>query len=483
MKKIKNFDRKSFLLNLILVLIAVLGIFVRVKCYVANPSFWHDECALAWNILHKNYFELFHQLRFLQVAPPLFLILAKGLLEIFKTGNNIFLTDMVLVSVPFCAGILSILVFYLISKEVLESKLAQIFALFLFVTNNKMIIYSCQFKQYSTDILFVLLTMLFFLKLNPEKISKKGLILSGIFSFLCIWFSFVTVFFWVSGFIWILCKRKGLNHFFSLVTPFIISCFLYAKAYVFSNYSLNSAGMIGYWNTFFINKDFSNFWALFCHNISFFFFPIKFDIYVICLIIAGIFAFLIKGKRNFLFISALSFLFLIACAIFKYYPFAERLILFLIPIFIIFISKLFDFIDSKRKFVSFLIILICTVIVASQGIFFTNFALKEQFSKNSGAKEALAFLTKNLKKTDKIVVFEKTNSEYFYYSSFYKVKNETKYILQRKESKEWKSYLELPRGNYWIYSPDIIFTQKLLQTKKVKIYYQKMNSAVCYVKK
>src|SRR5574344_1048278 len=436
MKKIKNFDRKSFLLNLILVLIAVLGIFVTVQCYVANPSFWHDECALAWNILHKHYFELFHQLRFLQVAPPLFLILAKGLLEIFKTGNNIFLTDMVLVSVPFCAGILSILVFYLISKEVLESKLAQIFALFLFVTNNKMIIYSCKFKQYSTDILFVLLTMLFFLKLNPEKISKKGLILSGIFSFLCIWFSFVTVFFWVSGFIWILCKRKGLNNFFSLVTPFIISCFLYAKAYVFSNYSLNSAGMIGYWNTFFINKDFSNFWALFCHNISFFFFPIKFDIYVICLIIAGIFAFLIKGKRNFLFILTLSFF-----------------------------------------------ILICTVIVASQGIFFTNFALKEQFSKNSGAKEALAFLTKNLKKTDKIVVFEKTNSEYFYYSSFYKVKNETKYILQRKESKEWKSYLELPRGNYWIYSPDIIFTQKLLQTKKVKIYYQKMNSAVCYVKK
>ena len=79
--------------------------------------------------------------------------------------------------------------------------------------------------------------------------------------------------------------------------------------------------------------------------------------------------------------------------------------------------------------------------------------------------------------------FEMRSLAYKNYVAFYKVKNETKYILQRKESKEWKSYLELPRGNYWIYSPDIIFTQKLLQTKKVKIYYQKMNSAVCYVKK
>src|SRR5574344_1953843 len=153
MKK-KKFDKNSFILSFILFLIVVLGIFVRIKCFLVNPSLWHDECALAWNVLHKNYAQLFGQLRFSQVAPPLFLISAKGLLDICKFGNNILYTDMALVSIPFLSGILSFLAFFFVSKEVLEKKTSQIGAMLLFATNYRLLMYSCQFKQYSTDVLF-----------------------------------------------------------------------------------------------------------------------------------------------------------------------------------------------------------------------------------------------------------------------------------------------------------------------------------------
>ena len=54
--------------------IIFLGLILRLKGLISNPSMWHDECALAWNILEKSYGELFEKLRFLQVAPPMFLV-------------------------------------------------------------------------------------------------------------------------------------------------------------------------------------------------------------------------------------------------------------------------------------------------------------------------------------------------------------------------------------------------------------------------
>ena len=99
---------------ILLSFVVFLGFVLRLKGLTANPSMWHDECALAWNSLEKNYVELFGKLRFLQVAPPMFLIVSKLLASIFHVKNHIFACDFVLRLIPFFFGSLSIVMFYFV---------------------------------------------------------------------------------------------------------------------------------------------------------------------------------------------------------------------------------------------------------------------------------------------------------------------------------------------------------------------------------
>ena len=70
MQRLNKFISKFY--PVLLFLVFILAIYLRTKVYLTNQSFWHDECALAWNILNKNYIDLFQPLRFLQAAPVLF---------------------------------------------------------------------------------------------------------------------------------------------------------------------------------------------------------------------------------------------------------------------------------------------------------------------------------------------------------------------------------------------------------------------------
>src|SRR5574344_1415267 len=158
-KKSNKLSKSALLLNFILFLLVLTGIFLRTKCYIANPSLWHDECSLAWNVRFKSYMDLFENLRFFQIAPPMFLVSAKALLDVCRLGNNVLSVDLAIIAIPFASGLLSILAFYFVSMEVFQTKMAQIGAMILFVTNFELINYSCQFKQYSTDVLLVLLTI------------------------------------------------------------------------------------------------------------------------------------------------------------------------------------------------------------------------------------------------------------------------------------------------------------------------------------
>ena len=56
-----------------LLAIVVLGIGVRVRHYLAAPSFWYDEAYVLVNVFDKSYQELTGPLRCEQAAPPLFL--------------------------------------------------------------------------------------------------------------------------------------------------------------------------------------------------------------------------------------------------------------------------------------------------------------------------------------------------------------------------------------------------------------------------
>lgn len=69
--------------RLIFIGFLALGIGVRVRHYVAAPSFWYDEAYLLVNIFEKSFLELTGPLQCEQAAPPLFLWALRGLYLVF----------------------------------------------------------------------------------------------------------------------------------------------------------------------------------------------------------------------------------------------------------------------------------------------------------------------------------------------------------------------------------------------------------------
>ncbi len=93
-------------------LIFFVSIFLRTITYCYNRSLWHDEASLALNIINDVNF--FHPLLHNQFAPQIFMYITKLNTLIF--GCN----EMVLRFIPFIFGILSVFMFYFLSKEFLE---------------------------------------------------------------------------------------------------------------------------------------------------------------------------------------------------------------------------------------------------------------------------------------------------------------------------------------------------------------------------
>ena len=86
-------------------IIILLGIILRLFAYFNGLSFWGDEAALALNVINKSYLELFKGLDYLQVAPPIFLVMSK-----FIMLDS--LRDFSLRLIPLVSGIISLPLFY-----------------------------------------------------------------------------------------------------------------------------------------------------------------------------------------------------------------------------------------------------------------------------------------------------------------------------------------------------------------------------------
>lgn len=408
---------KNVLYCLFLTLILALGVFLRFKGFWANPSFNHDECALAWNVKFKSYSELFGVLRFIQVAPPFFLIATKFLTNLLGYSEKIFRL------IPFACSCLSLGIFYLIAKKLFITKKTILLALFLFAINGMLINYSFEFKQYGVDVFFVLLLILFFIKLNLSDTSYKKLALYSVLISLFMWSSIVTAFVTASGFFNLILKRENYKKIAILFVPILINTLIYLKFYVLGTYQGSSAGMVNYWSNQFVLPNFSNFLYLFVENLKYFFFPVKSVLFILILILGGVLLFYKEKQKDFLVISSVAFVFLVLASVFHIYPFSTRLILFLIPVIILLFSKVLDAVDFSKKTVSAVILFLMTFIVFPQ-INSTIKYLGGEISKDEFPREITEILAKKVKPNDIIFVNDLSNTEFNYYSSLYNIKNQ-----------------------------------------------------------
>ena len=105
---------------------------------------------------------------------------------------------------PFLCSVLSMILFYSLSGKYLKTR-GRLIALFLFAISNKLIYYSSELKQYSVDVFFVLLMLCLTLKL----LQTRSLLLISIFTILG------AVSIWISHAVLIVLPAMGLVLFFS----------------------------------------------------------------------------------------------------------------------------------------------------------------------------------------------------------------------------------------------------------------------------
>lgn len=224
---------------------------------------------------------------------------------------------------------------------------------------------------------------------------------------------------------------------------------MYLSLFVAKAYSQNQNGMISFWNNSFVKSDFSNFYQLANDNFHYFFVGLNhFPFWLVKLaIIAGFIIFLKKSEILFVQISVLIFVSLIFTSMLNFYPFSTRMIIFLIPIIIFYIAKI---IDTKKAYIGGVIV---SLLLIPHFIFAFNFIKSSDMNKGYLARELMFIMSKFITNRDTIVISEGSDTDYFYYNSFFRLKNNIESIKPDKTKKETTSMLlnNLQKGSYWLF--------------------------------
>jgi len=356
-KRILNFLNIIFFVCLFVILI--IGIFLRTFALYHNENLFLDESFLVMNIVERNYLGLFLPLSKGQCCPPMFLILGKIIYSIFGIDN------FCLKLLPFSFSVLAFLSFSVLSFKVIKNRLGIFFAVLSFSLSEWCILYQMYFKQYISDVFFTTVVLLLAILLKDKKLSNIELFLFGILSCFLVFCSYP------AGFL-IFCviiafcnknlekyknKQENIKPFLCYIIPFS----LIMTVYFFMNClpEINSEFLQEFWNQeyknlFFVPKNYTQVTTV----ISFLASP--FSKILPSLVLFILMFFILKKKDKFLWgILYLPFVTAFTLGYFNLYPFApERVSLYLIPIFTLILFKPLDFLSSKNKILSTILLLL-----------------------------------------------------------------------------------------------------------------------------
>ena len=415
-----SYNKKWYLI--VIAAIFIMGIVLRSMVYAYNRPLWLDECQIARSILDRSIFGFFSSLEGLQSAPPLFMMTVKLFSLIFG------IKEFALRMFPFLCGLITILVFYKFSKLFLIRKWSVIIASFLFAVNRELIYYAEELKQYSSDVLFYMLTFLILNKLSLKNLSIKKTILYSFVVSLLPMFSFPASFVIGAWFI-----REIIFNKFKYIKKFIIFCIpiafvniLYCIYVIIPQHYGQINRFENYWSLGFINLNLVYDFKILKQNLVFFFSPTHLSLLKILLIIFGTYYVFrrIKSLKNILLITSLFFIFL--ASYLHMYPIFGRTALYTIPLLIVFITKPFDYLSIKKKWYSLIIsaIFICAFwgYNPSYLINFDNYNPLKIRPHTNNAKYLMKKLIRKYNGKDCIVINVASYPEFFYYSHYYNFK-------------------------------------------------------------
>lgn len=175
--------------------IVALGILFRITEYLHNRSFNEAEAPLAMSIIHRSWASLLDVADYVQpglTAAPGFAYIEKIVTQIL--GN----TEPAFRIFPLIAGIVGLLLFVELARRYLDRAVLPV-ALFFFATNDYLIVFSSEAKQYSLDVSIAIALVLFALWIVHTEMKATHLLFFGLSGTIALWFSHPAVFVYAAG--------------------------------------------------------------------------------------------------------------------------------------------------------------------------------------------------------------------------------------------------------------------------------------------
>ncbi len=401
------------------------GALIRLVQYLYNRSLWADEAKLAINIAETSYGGFSQPLAYDQAAPIAFLWVEKLAVQIW--GNH----EYALRLFPLVAALVSLILFYQLTADFLDAR-ARPVAIALFASNQYLVYYASEVKQYSGDVLAALAVMLVLMRARIGEMTLTKAAVAGLVGAIAIWFSHPVVFVlagveavylardissgianrsvaklhqtWKWRLTTYTCWLVSFTMFYRLTLTDIRNneFFLFTWADIFPQ----SAWDLGWF--------FERTWLFFYKPLAF---PTGISELAIVLVVLGGVAG-VKSRQTKCFLLLVPGLLTLIAGYLRQYPVDNRFLLFLVPSFIILITQgLFYSLDLahinnpiKRSILIFLLIFFPII---EGGLFLDRPYLYENI------KPVLAYVQRHQQPDDIIYVFQKGKVQFQYYADRY----------------------------------------------------------------
>jgi hypothetical protein len=466
--------------NIAIIITAVIGFSIALYQYLFNRSIWLDEAKLALNILDRDYLELAQPLDSGQIAPILFLWIEKLNIQLF--GAN----ELALRLLPLLAFLISILLVIKVTTLLTSNKMITWYATALVCLSPRLIYYATEVKQYSIDVMILLLLYYVFFKPYKTKKAKHiTLIIVGIVSLFISNIAVLILF--VLGCYTLVFEKKKIK---DLVLPglfWVIAFIAYYALFIYKHPSTEL--MTTYWGFAFMpSNPFSVvFWSwgwqtfktIFVYLLGFV------TLYYIYVIMLGLYLFSVvvmlkKGAYKLCFLVVFPIVLHLVLSALKLYPFAPRLVLYQVPLYLITIGYgLNSILDYGKQKYNYNVVLISTLspIVISAGLLWKRLPLKRE-----EVKPVYNHIINTIKPEDKIYVYSKNQDVFDFYNKIGYLNFKNEIILggsNRKNFKNNNAELDQLTGRVWfIFAHNYKFKDDKITEQDYIINYLKANGAV-----
>ena len=168
-------------------LAVLIGVILRVWEYLEFRTLYMDEDSLLKNLVGRAVFDFHHVLEQDQMAPPGFLVIERLMVRLpldVKAAGRLF---------PLVCGLASVFLMRGAARRYLDRRAVPI-AVGLFALGDHLLYYSAEIKQYSCDLMLALAALLLAAPQPPATLSRRRLAVLAVFGLIAPWFSFSVVF-------------------------------------------------------------------------------------------------------------------------------------------------------------------------------------------------------------------------------------------------------------------------------------------------